>query len=104
MLGTSAAFTAMLRYIYLTISAQTLRQDTFIATHLLSVTVSLIRCSKNNFDVSLHVRDWGKPPASYRPAQQVLPPNMSRALGTAARGTSTAASRHMRDVENQLEN
>ena len=46
----------------------------------------------------------GSSPASYRPAQQVLSPNMSRALGTAARGTSNAASRHMRDVENQLEN
>ena len=42
--------------------------------------------------------------SSYRPAQQVLSPNMSRALSNAARGTSTAASRHMRDVENQLEN
>ncbi|MEU7993603.1 hypothetical protein [Rothia amarae] len=46
----------------------------------------------------------GSSPASYRPAQQVLSPNMSRALGTAARGTSNAANRHMRDVENQLEN
>lgn len=46
----------------------------------------------------------GSSPASYRPTQQVLSPNMSRALGTAARGTSTAAGRHMRDVENQLEN
>ena len=46
----------------------------------------------------------GSSPASYRPAQQVLSPNMSRALGTAARGTSNAVNRHMRDVENQLEN
>lgn len=46
----------------------------------------------------------GSSPASYRPTQQVLSPNMSRALGTAARGTSNAVNRHMRDVENQLEN
>lgn len=42
--------------------------------------------------------------SSYRPAQQVISPNMSRALGIAARGTSNAVNRHMRDVENQLEN
>lgn len=46
----------------------------------------------------------GASPASYRPAQQVISPNMSRALGIAARGTTNAATRHMRDVENQLEN
>lgn len=46
----------------------------------------------------------GASPASYAPSQQVLSPNMSRALSNAVRGTSNAASRHMRDVENQLEN
>lgn len=46
----------------------------------------------------------GASPSAYRPAQQVISPNMSRALGTAARGTTNAATRHMRDVENQLEN
>lgn len=46
----------------------------------------------------------GASPVSYAPSQQVLSPNMSRALSNAARGTSNAASRHMRDVENQLEN
>ncbi len=46
----------------------------------------------------------GASPSVYRPAQQVISPNMSRALGIAARGTTNAATRHMRDVENQLEN